>query len=249
MANTDLFSVQADDYAKFRPTYPDSLFNYLAGLCRERKVVWDCATGSGQAALTLTKYFDRVIGTDISQPLLDKAEKHEKITYKSVPAEKTDLDDRSVDLVTVAQALHWFEYDKFFPEVKRVLKPGGIFAAWGYTHLHTDAPVQKLTDHIHNELLKDYWAPQIGILTRHYADIPFPFEPVQPPRFEISQALTFEQLIGYMVSWSATQKYIKEKGQDELQRLFAEVRTAWGDLTQLKPVRWEVFMKAGRAQA
>jgi SAM-dependent methyltransferase len=154
MANTDLFSVQADDYAKFRPTYPDTLFNYLAGLCRERKVVWDCATGSGQAALTLTKYFDRVIGTDISQPLLDKAEKHEKITYKLVPAEKTGLDDRSVDLVTVAQALHWFDYDTFFPEVKRVLKPGGIFAAWGYTHLLTDAPVQKLTDYIHNELLK-----------------------------------------------------------------------------------------------
>jgi SAM-dependent methyltransferase len=247
MANTDLFSVQADDYARFRPTYPDALFNYLSTLCRERETVWDCATGSGQAALSLTKYFERVIGTDISQALLDKAEKHAKITYKETPAENTGLENHSIDLVTVAQALHWFEYDKFFPEVKRVLKPGGIFAAWGYTHLHTDAPVQKLTDYVHNDLLKEYWAPQIGILNSRYADIPFPFEPIEPPRFEINQALTFEQLIGYMVSWSATQKFIKEKGQDELQRLFGEIRTAWGDLTQMKPVRWEVFMKVGKA--
>jgi len=247
MANTDLFSVQADDYAKFRPTYPDALFNYLASQSPGRETVWDCATGSGQAALSLTKYFDRVIGTDISQALIDKAGRHAKITYKVVPAEQTGLPDHSVDLVTVAQALHWFAYDKFFPEVKRVLKPRGVFAAWGYTHLRTDAPVQKLTDYIHNELLKDYWAPQISILNSRYADIPFPFEPIQPPKFEISQALTFDQLIGYLVSWSAAQQFIQEKGQDELQRIFGEIRTAWGDLTQMKPVRWEVFMKAGRA--
>ncbi len=248
MANTDLFSVQADDYAKFRPTYPDTLFNFLASVSPGREVVWDCATGSGQAALSLTKYFNKIIGTDISQALIDKAEKHQKITYRVTPAESTGLEDQSVDLVTVAQALHWFEYDKFFPEVQRVLKKGGIFAAWGYTHLTTDAPVQKLTDYIHNDLLKDYWAPQIGILTDRYRKIPFPFEPVQPPGFSINQALTFDQLIGYMVSWSATQKYLKEKGEDELQRVFGEIKQAWGDLTQMKPVRWEIFMRVGRNQ-
>lgn len=248
MADTDLFSVQADDYARFRPTYPDALFSYLASVSPGREVVWDCATGSGQAALSLTKYFDKIIGTDISQALIDKAEKHPKINYQVTPAESSGLDDQSVDLVTVAQALHWFEYDKFFPEVNRVLKNGGMFAAWGYRHLLTDAPVQKITDYVHNDLLKDFWAPQIKILDDHYHSIPFPFEPAEAPGFTINHALTFDHLIGYMVSWSATQKYIEEKGKDELQRVFGEVKQAWGDLTLMKPVRWNVFMKVGRKQ-
>ncbi len=247
MASTDLFSLQASDYAKFRPTYPDELFSFVTKHCPAHQLAWDCATGSGQAAVSLVKYFDRIVATDISEALLKLAQTSDKILYRVASAEQSGLEDQSVDLVTVAQALHWFDLEKFYAEVNRVLKPGGIIAAWGYGKLLTEPAIEQFTDAFQFQLLKDYWAPQINILEQRYESIPFPFERIEAPKFEMRIALTFEQLIGYLVSFSATQRYSKEKGEGELQQLFNQIKQNWGDLTQLKPVRWEVFMKVGRA--
>src|ERR1043165_5287441 len=122
----DHFSTQSQDYARYRPDYPPSLFQWLASLTSAHALAWDVGTGSGQAALALADHYRRVVATDAAEAQLRHAVAHERVTYKGMPAENTDLGNASVDLVTVAQALHWFDFDRFYREVQRVLRPGGL---------------------------------------------------------------------------------------------------------------------------
>ena len=153
MSFEDLFSKQAEEYAQYRPRYPDALFEYLASVAPGHALAWDCATGNGQAALSLAPYFERVVGTDASESQIANAQPHEKITYRVARAEQTDFEDHSVDLITVAQAIHWFDLDAFYAEAKRVLRPGGVLAAWTYYESEIEPAIDRVARKYESEVV------------------------------------------------------------------------------------------------
>jgi ubiquinone/menaquinone biosynthesis C-methylase UbiE len=172
----DLFSKQSKEYAVSRPTYPKSLFDFLAGLVERKDLAWDCATGNGQAAVALSKHFQHVIASDISKKQIENAKRKSNIRYEVFPAEKTALEDSSIDLVTVAQALHWFNFEEFYKEVKRVLRKNGVIAAWAYG-LHSISPgIDKVTYHLYEDILGRYWPKERKYIESKYEDVPFPFK-------------------------------------------------------------------------
>ncbi len=242
----DHFSAQAAKYAKFRPGYPDALFRYLAGLSPKRNTAWDCATGSGQSALALTKYFDRVIATDASEQQIQHAVHHGKIQYDVCPAEQTTIPEKSVDLVTVAQALHWFDFEAFYKEVKRVMKPDGIFAAWCYNLLTVSNEIDALLFKFYDKIVGPFWPPERKWIERNYQTIPFPFREIKPPEFfmEINWSLT--ELTGYLVTWSAVSQYKQALGKNPIDLMKSDLSSLWGDAEKIRPVRWPIYMRVGK---
>src|SRR4030042_6655079 len=212
----DHFSEQAEAYSKFRPTYPDRLFQFLASISPTNKIAWDCATGSGQAAVKLADYFESVVATDASEKQIENAIQQPKIIYKVASAEKTDFRKMSVDLITAAQALHWFNINDFYKEVKRVLKPEGIIAVWFYQLPQISYEVDKIISHFYHEIVGKYWPPERKAIDTSYQLIPFPFEKIIPPQISMQTKWNVETLIGYLTSWSAVQNYKQERGQDPI---------------------------------
>ena len=243
----DHFSNQATDYARFRPNYPADLFAWLAGIAPARGTAWDCGTGSGQAAVGLAAHFERVIATDPSRKQLEHAEPHPRIDYRLAPAEVSLLDTASIDLVTVAQAIHWFDLDKFYAEAKRVLKPGGIIAAWTYTLLDVEAGVDTLVSDYYRNVVGPYWPPERKMVDDRYRSLPFPFEPVATPPFEIRTEWSRADLLGYLGTWSATQAYLKAMGSDPLIELSHRLVPMWPDPDLKKTLRWPLHLRVGRA--
>jgi SAM-dependent methyltransferase len=248
-AFADHFSSLAACYADFRPRYPNTLFTYLASLCSTRELAWDCACGSGQATLDLAAHFNRVIGTDASAQQVAAAAGAPNIEYRVAPAENSGLADKSADLVTVAQALHWFKVDAFFAEAKRVLKPNGIIAVWiyGATHIEGDA-VDELAQDYHYNRIGPYWPPEREYVENGYATLPFPFPRIETPQFEIKTRWTLEQLLGYFSSWSGTKRYTEAHGKSPLPQLEAEMLAVWGDPGVPREVRWPITLRVGRNQ-
>src|SRR5215212_214493 len=179
----DHFSKQSQLYAKYRPNYPEEIYAYLASIAPGRSLAWDCGTGNGQAALGLARYFDRVHATDASAEQISLAYPHENVDYHVEPAEHVSLNDASVDLVTVAVALHWFNFDEFYREVKRVLNPNGVLAAWTYSLTEISPEIDPLIDQYYSEIVGGYWPERIRYLEERYETIPFPFEEITPPTF------------------------------------------------------------------
>src|SRR5215208_6990740 len=177
----DHFSTQSHLYAQYRPQYPDEIYAYLASLTPEHSLAWDCGTGNGQAAVGLAKYFDKVHATDASAEQIARAYAHAKVDYHVEPAEHVSLPTSSVDLVTVAVAIHWFNFDEFYHEVNRVLKPGGVLAAWTYNLTEISPEIDVLIHHYYGEILKGYWPERIRYLEEGYKTLPFPFEEITPP--------------------------------------------------------------------
>jgi len=239
------FSDKSDLYAQARPTYPDQLFEFLRDQCRETGRAWDCGTGSGQAAVALAKYFRRVDATDVSPEQISNAAAHPAVSYSVQPAEKTDFPGAAFDLVTVAQALHWFDFTRFWPEVRRTLKPGGIFAAWTYTWFHVSNPVDVLIERELLEPIQQYWAPQNRLAWNGYRDIVFPFEDLAVPEIRMTLAWNPEELLAYVGTWSATRRYIEKNGAGIVEELAGRLQSAWGDQAR-KPVSMEFYLKAGR---
>lgn len=244
----DHFSKQAPDYARYRPNYPAQLFAWLADIAPSRRAAWDCGTGSGQAAVGLAAHFERVIATDPSRKQLDHAEPHPRIDYRVASAEVSLLDTASVDLVTVAQAIHWFDLDKFYAEAKRVLKPGGIVAAWTYTLLDVEAGIDELLTDFYRNVVGPYWPPERRMVDDRYRSLPFPFEPIAPPAFEIRTEWTRDDLLGYLGTWSATQAYMKAKGVDPLVDFARRLTPLWPDAALVKTLRWPLHMRVGRLE-
>ncbi|MBK2124902.1 class I SAM-dependent methyltransferase [Fangia hongkongensis] len=239
----DYFSKQAEFYAKFRPNYPKALYDYLLSQTAEKKLLWDCATGTGQVASELSGYFNEVIATDLSQAQLDQAIKKDNIIYQQSAAEKTQLLDHSVDLVTVAQAAHWFDMALFEKELMRVLKPQGVVAIWMYNLPSLDERIDQLRDYLYQPVLGEYWPEGREHIDSNYQDINLPsLKALDSPAFEIKANWQLEDLMGYFRSWSSTQRYINKNGKSPLDDVSGEFTKLWGGDSH-REVTWEIVLK------
>jgi ubiquinone/menaquinone biosynthesis C-methylase UbiE len=242
----DHFSGHADRYEAFRPTYPDALFAYLSSLGTLRELAWDCATGNGQAAVALAPYFTTIIATDASQKQIDHARPCANVQYRVAPADGVPLADASVDLVTVAQALHWFDLPRFYDEVRRVARPGGLIAVWCY-QLHTITPeVDAIVERYYADIVGADWPPERRLVEEGYRTLAFPFDEVAPPPFQMVHRWPLDQILGYLGSWSATQRYQKRTGADPLDLIRGELALAWGDPENTRDVTWPLHLRIGR---
>ena len=223
----DNFSKQAGLYARYRPHYPAELFNFIFQHVTNKKAAWDCATGNGQTAGALAKAFEKVYGTDISQNQLDNAQQAPNIIYTVQPAEQTNFSDNIFDLVTVSQALHWLKFDDFYKEVKRVGKPGSWIAVWMYALLEISPAIDDLVHHHHYETLKSYWDYERKYVDELYRTIPFPFEEISTPVFEIRYQWSLAELEGYLLTWSALQKCITVNKYNPVDELMPQIRKHW----------------------
>lgn len=241
----DHFSGHARSYAQARPTYPPELFEWLAGQCERHALAWDCATGNGQAAVALAAFFNVVHATDASAAQIENAVAHQRVTYAVAPAEVSGLEDASCDLVTVAQALHWFDHERFNAELRRVLKPNGVIANWGYNLTRVAPDVDMIIDAFDQRVVGPFWPPERRHIDTSYRDIPFPFEHIDAPAFEMRREWNRRQFLDYLATWSSVQRYRKARGHDPLVWLESELSTCWAP-EEVRVVRWPVFMLAGR---
>ena len=242
----DHFSNQSRLYAQYRPQYPDEIYAYLASIAPGRSLAWDCGTGNGQAALGLTKHFDKVHATDASTEQISLAYAHNKVDYHVEPAEHVSLNTSSADLVTVAVAIHWFNFDEFYREVKRVLKPGGVLAAWTYNAVEISPEIDPLIWQYYREIVGEYWPERIRYLEERYETIPFPFEEISPPAFVMEIDWNLIQLAGFLDSWSATQRFKAQKGHHPLEIIWPKLLAAWGDENEPRLIRWPLHFRVGR---
>jgi ubiquinone/menaquinone biosynthesis C-methylase UbiE len=244
----DHFSSVANRYADFRPHYPAELFDYLATIVPRKATVWDCACGNGQATVDLAARFERVIGTDASKEQIAPAKPNLRIEYRVAPAEQSGLPDKSAGLVTVAQALHWFQFERFYAEVKRVLAPHGVIAVWAYGINELEGEtVNGLVQHFYAEVVGPYWPPERKLVEERYQTIPFPFAQITPPppEFRMEARWTLEELLGYFSTWSATNRYIKATGKNPLEPLAAELEAVWGGPDRRRQVTWPLAVRVG----
>ncbi len=242
----DHFSSAAGRYAAYRPDYPAGLFAWLADRCSERDAAWDCATGNGQAALGLAPYFHRVVATDASAEQVCHAEPHPAVDYRVAPAEASGLADRSVDLVTVAQAAHWFDLPRFYAEVARVLKPGGLLALWGYGRMVLPEQMDEAFLRFYAETVGPYWPPERALIDDAYRSLDFPFAEIAAPPFFIEVEWTLPRLLDYLSTWSAVKRYQAAREHDPLPALQAELAPLWGAPHAAKKLQWPLFLRVGR---
>jgi len=242
----DQFSIQAQSYSRFRPLYPDEMFKYIASLSYSNDLAWDCATGSGQAAFGLSKYFKKVIASDASAKQIENAIPDPKILYRIFPAEKPDLRTNSVDLITVAHALHWLKIHKFYTEAKRVMKPEGIIAVLFYQLPLITEPIDKIIRKFYKKVVGKYWLPERQIIDNGYASIPFPFKKLYAPKFEMKSLWSFEDLTGYLSTWSAVQSYKNEKGKDPVSIISNDLLKQFGDINNVFEVYWPLTVWIGK---
>lgn len=246
MAFKDHFSTQASAYRDFRPQYPDALFSYLATQTSTHQVAWDCGCGNGQAAVSLAKHFEHVIATDASAKQIEQQIPHNRVEYRVVPAEQSELDDQSIDLVTVALALHWFDHARFYTEVQRVLKPGGILAVWCNQLLRGEAAINELIDDYYQNIVGPYWPAERRSVENGYRDLDFPFEEIEPPAFEMVTHWDRNQLMGYLGSWSASQYYQKQNHNNPLHLIDAAMKNIWPEANEIKIFTWPINLRLGR---
>jgi len=242
----DYFSTQSGQYARYRPKYPDAMYAYLASIAPAHSLVLDCGTGNGQAAISLAEYFERVYATDASVEQIARAYPHEKVEYHVESAERVALESATVDLVTVAQAVHWFDFDNFYAEVKRVLKPNGVLAVWTYGLPGISPRIDKILSRYYSETLSGYWPERIHYVEESYHTLPFPFEEMVPPSFVMQDRWDLRQVIGFLDSWSGTQKYRKQKGKHPLEEIWNELSNDWNDEKEKQSVRWQLFFRIGK---
>jgi len=243
----DHFSGVASRYADFRPRYPAALFDYLATLAPRNSLVWDCAAGNGQASVDLAARFEKVVATDASQEQIASAIPNPRVEYRVATAEQCGLPDRSVTLITVAQALHWFNLSRFWPEVNRVLIQDGIIAVWAYGIIEVEGDaVNKLALEFYENTVGPYWPPERKLVEEGYRTIPFPFVEISPLPFRMETRWTLDQLLGYFSTWSATNRFIKATGHSPLGTLAAALAHEWGDVNCPRVIAWPLSLRIGR---
>lgn len=225
----DRFSTQSKSYAAFRPSYPSQLYDFIMAHVKSSNAAWDCACGNGQVAKDLAERFDKVYATDISESQIANAAKKENIIYSLSPAENTSFADEQFDLITVGQALHWFNIPGFFNEAQRVLKPNGIIAVWGYSLLSVNNDLDPVINNFYTRIIGSYWDKERKLVDEQYRSVEFPFEKIEVPAFEISFSWSAYEFLGYISTWSSVQKYIKTNGSDPVQLIEKQIRDLWGD--------------------
>lgn len=245
MSFKDHFSSQSGDYAAFRPTYPDALFDWLTSQCPEHELAWDCATGNGQAAAGLSPHFKKVIATDASAEQIAHASGPDNVTFQVAQAESSDLKNGSADLVTVAQAAHWFDLPAFYTEVRRVLKPRGVIALWGYGRLVLPGILDKPFEHFYSGILGPYWPPERRLIDDGYRSLDFPFDEFQPPDFLIEVEWNLPRLLAYLSTWSAVKRYQTDNGITPLGDLESRLKESWGEPSRPLALKWPLFVRAG----
>jgi SAM-dependent methyltransferase len=241
----DHFSAHARDYREFRPDYPPELFEFLASIALATGLAWDCGTGNGQAAVALANHFDRVVATDASAEQIAQAAPHLRVEYAVAPAERSPLPDSSSDLITVTQALHWFDLDRFYAEVCRVARPGGLLAATCYYEPSVGPEVDPVLRRW-EDFIRPYWTPERVWVDAGYRTIPFPFPELETPRLVVSIDATLPRFIGYLGTWSSTKAYIKRHSSNPVERFESEFAWAWGEPTRVRTVTWQFNVRLGR---
>lgn len=242
----DHFSERAEDYARYRPSYPAALYEFLASVTPPRELAWDCGTGSGQAARGLAAHFDRVIATDPSADQIRHAARHVNISYAVAPAEQTEIQSHTADLVTAAQALHWFDMERFYQEARRVLKPGGALAAWCYGACRINPEIDKIVQHYYKDIVGPCWPPERRHIDKQYRDIPFPFAELPVPDFHMKTEWDMNEFKGYLRTWSATRRYQEKNEQDPLQIVHRLLTKTWGDPAARQTIRWPLYVRLGK---
>lgn len=242
----DHFSRHATDYARYRPDYPEALFDWLAEEAPSRERAWDCATGNGQAAAALARRFARVVATDASARQLAEAARDPRILYAVATAEAAPIASRTVDLVTVAQALHWFDRPRFWAEATRVLAAGGIVAVWSYDLLRISPEIDSAVRRLYRDVVGAYWPPERAIVESGYGSLEFPFEEIVPPSFAMEKRWMLADLVGYVRTWSATRRFVEARGVDPVLEVSEELSRAWGAPEEVRPILWDLDVRVGR---
>jgi SAM-dependent methyltransferase len=240
----DHFSGQSEGYARHRPHYPAELFQFLATLTSNHVRAWDCATGNGQAAIALSAYFETVVATDASKAQIAAAIAHPGVTYRVATAEDSQLEPASIDLITVGQALHWFDHQRFFTEARRVLVNDGVLAAWCYELSTVSDACDALVDRLYTEILRGLWPPERRLIETRYAGIAMPGAALASPEFEMRVSWTVADMLGYLRTWSGCARYQQANGEDPVAEIDVALRAAWGDGP--RTVRWPLTLLASR---
>lgn len=241
----DNFSAQANQYALFRPTYPDAFFEYLQTLLPHKICAWDCGTGNGQVAVQLSNYFTQVYATDISQAQLQQAPLRPNIHYSQQPAEKTNFPDKSFDLIIVAQAIHWFHFEQFYAEVTRTAKSGAMLVVIGYGKLQINPAIDAIINRLYYDIVGPYWDKERRYIDENYQTIPFPFEEHSFPSFSNHYDWTLSHLLGYLNTWSAVQHYTKAQGHNPVDLITNDLQQAWGNAPTIT-VSFPLLLRGGR---
>lgn len=240
----DSFSSRSDLYAKYRPLYPAELYKWLLSHVKEKKYAWDCGTGNAQVAAELSKYFEKVFASDISEQQLAEAIKRTNIEYSVQPAESSNFSNSQFDLITVAQAIHWFDFEKFYNEVRRTLKPDGTVAIIGYGLIKINPVLDAIIQHFYENIVGRYWDAERRYIDELYTTIPFPFKERAAPVFAIVDDWTFDHLLGYFSTWSAVKNYIKHRNEDPIPLISDKLRSAWGNERLIK-ISFSILLRVG----
>lgn len=241
-----LFDPVAKQYRQFRPSYPAALIDFVAGSAQSRQLAWDAGCGSGQAAAALAEHFEQVIATDSSAAQISEAQAHQRVLYRVAPAEAAGLDSDSCDLITAANAVHWFDRQRFYPDAARALKSGGIIAVWCYGPLLADGIAQQKLDRFYTHI-DPYWeSGPLALVKAKYADLDFPFAEITAPRFCIEEAWPIERMLGYYSSWSSVQTCREATGCDAVAELRGDLQTAGLAGDDCLQVRLPLYLRIGR---
>ncbi len=241
----DNFSKQADLYSRFRPGYPQKLYDFLIKLVTDKKAAWDCGTGNGQVAAKLAQYFEKVYATDASANQLANAVKKENIFYSVENADQTSFENNKFDLITVAQAIHWFDFEKFYEQARRTLKQESLIVVFGYNLMRINKEIDFIIDDFYKNIIGPYWDAERKYVDENYRTIPFPFKEIKTPDFMSEYEWTFEEVTGYLNTWSAVQHFISKNNQNPVGEIIEPLKKAWGG-DQKRKVSFPIFMRAGR---
>ena len=243
----DHFSTRAADYAVYRPSYPPALIAYLSHLAPARELAWDAGTGNGQAAVMLAAHFAHVAATDASADQIQRAQPNAKVEYRVAREGDSALDANSVDLATVAQALHWFDADRYYAEARRVLKPLGVCAVWTYGTPSIDAATDAAWMRSYDREIRAHWPPERRHVDAMYMDLPFPFAEIAHEPWQMTARLTREQWLGYVGTWSAVAQARKITGADPVMTMRSDLASVWdGSAEDVRTVTWPIGLRVGR---
>ena len=242
------FSGVSAEYATARPLYPSELFEWLASSVRRRDTAWDTAAGSGQAALGLATHFSHVVATDLSPAQLQYAKPHPRIEYRVAPAEESGLAGHSVDLVVAAAAIHWFDLDRFYMEVGRVIRPGGVLAAWTYHVAHVGSPLDRVLWPFYRDVVGQHFAAGARMVDSRYDGLTLPGKALQSPTFRISVRWSADEVLRFVRTWSGVQSYMTATKRDPVAEIATAVRDVFGGDKSVREVSWPLYIRAARQE-